>query len=111
MGNERELNNWGSPAPPQQMVFEPAAAFKEIHADEEESDSDRSGDGWQSARSASARRPRAEEEEDDQDNGSMTKRQRLAETSRRTSRLPSSEDTLVSGTEEVGHSIYTWCAW
>ncbi len=88
--------------PPQPVVFDPSAAFKDIPS-EEESDSDRSGDGWQSnSRSTPVRRQRSAEDLGEAIDESLSKRQRFLGSLHRAARVPSSDDTVVSGTEEVG---------
>lgn len=105
-GNEEELNTWGTPRAPPQVVFNPSAAFKSVPSSEEDSDSDRSGDGWQSnSRQAAARRLRQEDSVEDAE-GSLTKRQKLLDPpSAQQMRIPSSDETVVSGTTEVSPVI------
>ena len=101
VGNEEELNTWGSPVAPQQVLFDPSSAFKDMQS-EEDSDSDRSGDGWQSTtRSVAARRQR-QDRTVDEPHGSLTKKQRFIDYSPVAhARIPSSDDTIVSGNDEV----------
>lgn len=120
VGNEEELNNWGTPVAPPQVVFDPAAAFTGLHSElgEEESDSDRSGDGWQSSsRSLAARRQR-QVDSIDALSGAFAKRQRVSDLPAGSLlRMPSSNETVVSGTEEVSHQqalisctgSHSWC--
>lgn len=99
-GDEEELNTWGTPNAPQPMIFDPSAAFKDMQS-EEESDSDRSGDGWQSNnRSTPFRRQRSTEDLGEAIDESLTKRQRFLGSLHRAITFPSSNHT-VGGTEEV----------
>ena len=110
VGDEEELNNWGTPAVLQPNLFDPSAAFKDMQS-EEDSDSDRSGDGWQSnSRSTPVRRQRSAQDLGEAIDESLSKRQRFLGSLHGSVRIPSSDDTLVSGTEEVRlMSLETLC--